>query len=166
MGFFRLFKVQNKEKLVWRETHTAAKLEYLCNFSFFLFYFFTTEFRVFYHSQKAVEQLRINPVIHTLSENHSKCRISGFQKLAKIDHLAFLMNFCPLKMQTLNAAFSVFFKHCAVTVRVSIMSTFCHSVCTLKKAKIIVITADFLINFQATIFLVIFSIFRLQTGHP
>ena len=37
MGFFRLFKVQNKEKLVWTETHTVAKLEYVCNFPSFNF---------------------------------------------------------------------------------------------------------------------------------
>jgi len=35
MGFFRLFKVQNKEKLVWRGTHTLRQ-----NLNIYAFFFF------------------------------------------------------------------------------------------------------------------------------
>ena len=49
---------------------------------------------------------------------------SGFQKLAKINQfLAFLMNFCQLKMKIqlaslamMNETFSVIFKHCVKMV--------------------------------------------------
>ena len=59
-----------------------------------------------------------------LSGNTVWLQGSGFQKLAQINQfLAFLMNFCQLKMQIqlaslamMNETFSVIFKHCVKMV--------------------------------------------------
>ena len=97
--FFRLFKVQNKEKLVWRETHTLRQNLNIYAI-FVLLIFLQLNLECFIIAKKPWNNSElIQSFTHCLKITQNVAfEASGFQKLAKIDHLAFLMNFCPLKM--------------------------------------------------------------------